>query len=261
MRRSARPLCIAAVSLCFGPAALADTKVTYESGGTDASSIAVQGDLVRWEMTDGTPNAHSMLYDNKKKKMSFVDLRHKQIHEMDETTLAKMRAMRAEMQPMMEQMRKQLKNMPPEQRRMMEKQMPQLQGMRGAGGGKNAVTARKGKKTKIKGYPCQVVDMLYNDRALHQMCVAKPAAVGMSQQDYKTMLGMFAFMDKMAQASPMAPKRFGSMLKGVPVQMKDLSTGKIQTVKSISNGRLSKDTFKLPPYKRVDPMARPSRMR
>lgn len=259
MRILARHLCVAAVSLCFAPVALADTKVTYESGGADASSIAVQGDLVRWEMTGGSGDAHSMLYDNKKKKMSFVDLERKQIHEMDESTFAKLRAMRAEMQPMMEQMRRQLKNMPPEQRRMMEKQMPQLKGMQG--GGKSSVTARRGKKTKIKGYPCQVVDMLFNDQALHQMCVAEPAAVGMSRRDYKTMLGMFEFMDKMAQASPMAPKRFGRMLKGVPVQMKDLGTGKVQTVKSVSNARLSKATFKLPPYKRVDPMARPPRMR
>lgn len=259
MRISTRPLCLAAIGLCFGPGVLADTKVTYESGGAEASSIAVQGDLVRWEMSGGVRDSHSMLYDNKKKKLSIVDLENKQIHEMDESTFAKLRAMRAEMQPMMEQMRQQLKNMSPEQRRMMEKQMPQLQAKQG--GGKSSITARLGKKTKIKGYPCQVVDMLFNDQALHQMCVAEPAAVGISGGDYKTMLGMFDFMDKMAQASPMAPKRFGGMLKGVPVQMKDLGTGKVQTVKSVSNARLSKDTFTLPPYKRVDPMARPPRMR
>ncbi len=256
---TARTLCIVAVSLAFNTAALADTLVTYESGGASASSIAVRGNLVRWESTGGGRDSHSMLYDNEKKKMSFVDLQNKQIHEMDEATFAKLRAMQAEMQPMMEQMRRQLKNMPPEQRRMMEKQMPQLRAMQG--GGKSSVTARRGKKTKIKGYPCQVVDMLFDGQALHQMCVADPAAVGISRGDYQTMLGMFEFMDKMAQASPMAPKRFGAMLKGVPVQMKDLSTGKVQTVKSVSNARLSKDKFTLPPYKRVDPMARPPRMR
>jgi translation elongation factor P/translation initiation factor 5A len=259
MRPFVRSLCFVAVSLYFGPVAIADTLVTYESSGASAASIAVKGDLVRWETTGSGRDAHSMLYDNKKKKMSFVDLENKQIHEMDETTFAKLRAMRAEMQPMMEQMRRQLKNMPPEQRRMMEKQMPQLQAMQG--GGKSTVTARRGKKTRIKGYPCQVVDMLFNGKALHQMCVAEPAAVGISRGDYQTMLGMFEFMDKMAQASPMAPKRFGAMLKGVPVQMKDLGTGKVQTVKSVSNGNLSNETFKLPPYKRVDPMARPPRMR
>jgi len=255
MRQSTRCLCFAAAGLCFGPAAFADTRVTYQTNGAEAASIAVKGDLVRWKMTDGTAGQHTLLYDNKRREVSFVDVERKQIHVMNEATLAKLRGMRAEMQPMMEQMRQRLKTMPPEQRRMMEQQMPQLRGMKG--GGADKITARRGKKTKIEGYPCQIIDMLLNGQPRHQMCVADRGDVGMSRGDYKTLRGMYEFMDKMAQASPMAPQRFGSNFKGVPVRMKDHQTGKVQTVKAVSNARLSKDVFKLPPYPRADPMERP----
>ena len=83
----------------------------------------------------------------------------------------------------------------------------------------------------------------------------------MSKEDYTTLAGMFRFLGELTKTPRMASMHFARNLKGVPLQMKDNRKGKVQTIKTITHSALTENDFELPPYERVDPMARRKKRR
>ena len=243
MHMAIRILPAAAGALMLSSAAFADVKAVYHADGKESSSLAVKGHLVRWTFHD--PRGRQvMVFDNKRKVMTVVDHSRKQVVEMNEDSI---KALKQQMKAMREQMQAQLKNLPPEQRKMIEQRM-------GVGPTKTKVVAKKGKTDKISGYPCRHYDMQVNGKSEQQVCVASLADAGVSAKDYKTLEGMFGFMQKMAESQSGGVTPFAN-IKGLPVQMKEQRTGRLQTVKSISKDGLADALFEVPPYKRVDPFA------
>lgn len=232
----------------FSAMAVADVKAVYHADGKESSSLAVKGHLVRWTFTDPR-GQQAMMYDNERKVMTVIDHAQKQIVEMNEASLE---AMRQRIQAMRAQMRAQLRSLPPEQRKMIERRI-------GAGSAKTKVVAKKGKKDRIGGYPCRHYDMLVDGKSEQQVCVAALADAGVSATDYKTLEGMFDFMQKMAESQGAGSAPFANSIKGIPVRMKEQRTGRVQTVKSISSAGLPDSLFTIPDYKRVDPFAPPKR--
>jgi hypothetical protein len=224
--------------------AAADVKAVYHADGKETASLAVKGQLVRWTFTDPR-GRQAMMYDNKSKVMTVIDHSRKQIVEMNEASI---KAMRQQMEAMRSQMQAQLKNLPPEQRKMIEERM-------GPGPGKISVVAKKGKKDKVGGYPCRHYDMQVNGKSEQQVCVAEIDDTGVSKKDYKTLEGMFDFMQKMAESQGAGTAPFANSIKGIPVRIKEQRTGRVQTVKSIKNEALPDSLFDIPPYQRVDPFA------
>jgi len=243
MLRAMRLFAPTAGVLLLSTAAQADVKAVYHADGKESSSLAVKGALVRWTFSD--PRGQQvMMYDNTRKVMTIIDHGQKQVVEMDENSL---KAMRAQMQAMRAQLQAQLRNMSPQQRKMIEQRM-------GVGPDSAKVEARKGKKDKVNGYPCQHYDMVVNGVVEQQVCVASIKDAGVSAKDYATLEGMFAFMQKMAESQG-GSTPLTKDVKGLPVRMHERRTGKIQTVTSIGNDSLSDSLFKVPDYPRVDPFA------
>lgn len=259
-----RLLCITATSFCVGTTVLADTKLVYEMNGAETFSIAIRGDLLRWEFAGGPRNLMTIAYDHKQRQLGMIDEKRKRIYLLNDKTLAAQRERDARRKRAMASARRDYKNMSPERRRQFEKHLPpwQLKRLRGDGNeGKDPVTIRKGEKMKIQGYACQVFDTILNEQPSSRVCVADRSAVGMSKDDYATLTGMFQFLGALTKTPRMASIHFARNLKGVPLQMTDNRRDKTQTVRTISLTALSDDEFKLPPYEQIDPMARRKRRR
>ncbi len=250
---------IVAVCFCIGSAARADTKLTYTMNGAETFHIAIRGNLVRWDFGGGPRDPMTIVYDNKRRQLDLIDERRKRIYPINDATIAAQNERDARRQRALESARRDYRNMSPERRRAFEKRMQpwQLKRLQGNGSeGRDGTTVRLGTKATINGYPCQFVDTILNDRPKSQVCVAGRDVVNMPKADYATLMAMFRFLGTTAKTARMRSTHFARHLEGVPLQLKDNRKGKVQTIKSIALSPLSDDAFKLPPYERIDPMAR-----
>ena len=190
--------------------------------------------------------------------MIMVDNGRKMIMEFDEATMQRQRQrMQAQLQPMMEKLREQMKHMSPEQRRMMEQQMGGL--MKGAqGSGGPTFSSKALGSDSVNGIRCRRMAILKDGQPAYEVCMASRSDAGIPQQDYETLVRMFAFMRNMAKSATAAPPIPDDM-KGVPVRMTNLGDGKVQSVKKISTSALPADPFKIPSYPKQNFGAPPRR--
>ena len=251
MKRPRGSLALLISLLATAPAiALADTKAVFEGAGSgESASYAVKNQMVRWETNELRQQKQFMLFDGKRNVMVMVDDGRKVVMEFDEKTVRQQRQrMQAQLQPMMKQLQEKMKNMPPEQRRMLEQRMGSLMKGQQGGGAGPAFSSKEIGRSRVKGIPCRRVEIRRDGQPMHEICVANRSDTGIPQQDYDTLMQMFAFMRNMSKMASTGAPPFADNVKGVPVQMKSHMDGSVQTLKKISTSALPAAPFKAPPY-------------
>ena len=112
-----------------------------------------------------------------------------------------------------------------------------------------------GENRRIAGIDCAMHMVSEGGQPVEEVCVATPQSVGIPQDDYQTLRGMFAFMQEMADqvmggASGFAMPDFD----GVPVQIRDLDDGSVSTLRSVSTRKINANALSVPAdYRQLDP--------
>ena len=226
------------------PAALADTRLTMTDNSDEPSvtAISVHDGKVVLE-SDGVIMG---IYNANTRSFTQVDHQSKTYMVMDD---AAMEGVADQMSDMMKQFEEQMANVPPEQRDAMMQMIPaemreRMQGKKPKA--KKADISWSGKSDKVAGYKCKVANVTSPDGEKNTACVAKPGALGISDDDYDALTGMFDTMQEMAA-------RFGSEaempnardLGGIPIRMSG-DDGEMTVLQDVNNDKLDGAMFEVP---------------
>lgn len=132
--------------------------------------------------------------------------------------------------------------LPKEQQAMARAAMRQMAGL-----DRPAVTLRDaGKQDSVKSRVCAVKELLSGDQVKQTLCVASPETMGFSKQEFASVLGMYALIEQMRDASGMAQPDPMAKLNAVPIRIKDEGTGEMQVLRSVSQDPIDPKQFELP---------------
>lgn len=245
-----RRFALTLAALTLSGAAAADTKAVYQTAdGKDTMTVSVKGPMARWDADQFRKDQRYALFDSTRGVIVIVDDGRKEIMEIKPEQIRKTREqMQSQLAPMMKQLQEQMKNMPPEQRRMIEKQMSAMMPQQD-GAPKTTYTTKKIGSGRVMNIPCTRHSVLRDGKAMHEVCIATPAAAKVSAADYTTIKKMFETMREMASAAASTSVPMGGDLEGMPLEMKNNADGKTHSIQSLSTSTLPAEDFKLPAYK------------
>jgi uncharacterized membrane protein YgcG len=243
--------------------AVADTTLQFTTNQGDKPNwVMIKDGMVR--MVSSSPQGEQVsIYDNNRKTFTVLDDKEKTYMVMDRNTVQEQaQSFKQMQQQMMAQMQERLKEMPAEERQQMEEQMAKY----GFGtGAKKApqpqfTTRKAGRTETVNGMQCEVYESLQDGKPVGQACVASIQSLGLSQADYNTLKGMFAFTRDMAAqfaaaaGGPMPPNPMSTFdnVEGLPIKVSGTG-GEVMTLEGISHNSLSPNYFGIPVgYTRMD---------
>ena len=227
---------------------LADTTLDYDSSKNPDAEMSIQikdGDVLM-----GGKQSKA-LYKAGSREIVVIDHSRKTYMVIDEAAAQKMNdqvtAMQDQMQAMMAQMQKQMANMSPEQRAAVEEAMKQRMPAMGNQAVRTTVE-RKGKGS-VGDIPCAKLVVRSGNEPAHEACVASASAVGMSSEDYESMMDA---MDEMQRLMRKMSAGMGALqvnvreLDGIPVRMRNLSDGETSSLTGRSSSTLDPALFEVP---------------
>ncbi len=242
--------------------AVADSTLKFRTrNNADTNAVMIRGDKVRMESAT-SEGAQISIYSSKNKTFTVLNKEQKSYIVMDQNSV-KEQAIRIKdtQQRLMAQMREQMRNMPPEQRKMVEQKMAELSSMDTGKMKPSTFSARKTGNTKrIGGIECDVYQSYRDGRPLGDACIANRKALNLSESDYTTLRGMFAFLREMRMqfasgsgvATPETEMGLFEDIDGLPVKVTSTS-GEQMTLEEVSDKALSPELFEIPAgFKKVD---------
>lgn len=237
MQKIALPALLFASSLAH-----ADVSMTL----SDGSFIKVNDRFVAIGDEDG----HGIFEDGKSTFL-MVDHDEKTYMEVSETFAEDVSAMMAK------QMEEMLADIPPAQRAMFEQSM--AESLPGGGMMPEPPTMhvkKTGKRDTVAGYECAEVEISYGDGGVEELaCVATAQELGISNNDFDSMAGAIRSLSQMAgmDGDDESIMDFEAM-GGLPIRTRDLESGDVDELVSLSKDKLDDDTFAVPPNYRETSM-------
>lgn len=226
----------------------------------EPNTVMVSGPMVRTEST--TPRGKSMsVYDNNSKTLMLIDDRQKSYAIMNHATIEKqVKHIHELRERVWTETQQQLQKMPREQRRLMERR---ISDMGGSGDTSKRMpfrfsTSRTSRMETVNGIRCEVYESFRNKEKLGEACIAGSKALYISNSDYQTLQGLFAFLrymtERFVSASPSsgADMSLFNNVGGLPVKMTN-AHGQTMILQGIAKHNLPPELFVVPNgYQRVD---------
>jgi len=223
--------------------AIADTSITMQEQGAENGAVTVIN--IRDGKVAMTEDGKTMgLYDAASGSFTQLDHSGKAFMVMDDDA---MDAVEGQISDAMKEMEAQLAGMPPEQREAMMQMVPGMADLMDRKKEAKGVDIDfTGKSDKVGGYSCKIAQITTASGLTSQACIAKPSALGVSNDDFAAMGAMLDTMQNFA-------KRFGQdaelpsakQLKGIPVRMTG-ADGEVTILTSVSNDKLDSAMFEVP---------------
>lgn len=175
-------------------------------------------------------------------------------HEYTEIDEASVKALAAQVGPMIEQMREKLAQLPPEQRATME-EILNMQAKKDEPAPKIEVR-NSGAKEKIAGYDCVRWDVLRDGTKSGEIWAAKWSATGASKKDFAVLSQLNEFLATLHAAAP-ATRDLGDggligemdRVDGFPVRIRQFEDGVLaseSTLESLHTESVAASTFEVP---------------
>jgi hypothetical protein len=250
MKTTAFSLAVAATSLSAG-VAHAGITIVAQRGEGDTTTMYVDGDHGRFEMSKPDKHDTGMIFDGASKKFLIVNDRDKSYSEITEEDMKKMSERVAAMRA---QAAERMKSLPPEQRKKMEAMMGSMGGM-GPGKQPDYKFERIGDKKTVNGFACETYRMLEDGKAVEELCISPWSAGLVKKGDFE---GLRKFAEGMAESfkGAMSQDRNWFMMKkfesfpGFPITRTLLGEGgkrtEVEQVKSVKRGSIAGSMFSVP---------------
>lgn len=234
---------IASTALLAVGAAAADTTLIYDQGA-DAFKVRIRPGEVRiddnsdrWQLYRREAGADSgAIFSVAPAQDTYV--------RMDADTAGRIKTRMAELRAQME---RELAKLPPAQREIaraaLAEQLPSLKQ-----GKVNVELRTTGDTDRVAGIECKVVQVLRDGAPQETLCLAEPAALGMSAEEFATVEAMFALMQTMLAGTGLESVGLPYLrLNGMPIRYQDALSGKKRTLSVVAHDKLSDLVFEIPP--------------
>ncbi len=256
-------LALAATALLMSAGAHADTRMSFSTGDSDLSRIAIKGDRVRME---GGDRETVTLFDATGRKMTVIEPAERRYYRMDAETVKRQgRQVSEQMRQAREQMEQQLQNVPEEQREMMREQMEQMleSQMPEAGAEPADIRIERGGGGRVAGVACERVTVHEGGSVAQRLCIAEASELGMSGSDMGTLRSLFSMLAEIAasfgaggHSSAPAPARVLDEFGGIPIEATDAQGNVEWALQSVEDTDLDAETFRVPSgYREVEPFS------
>lgn len=238
--------CVASVAL---PAA-ADTVLSFDTTDQQtASTVRMVDGAVR---IDGQQAGEWMLYQADENALFIVSPRDQSYTRMDE---AGIRQLGGQMDAARTEWEAELAKLPPEQRAMAEQMMQRMTGGRSLEKTAPPEPRPTGSSQTVAGVQC--ANYVVEQRgASESLCVAKPDALGLSEEEYATVQAMYRLLAKLSEATGFAGSAAprADKLPGVPVLIEREGGKSRQRLTGVTHPNLESSVFALPSgYTERDP--------
>jgi hypothetical protein len=230
--------------LCFvlttAPGAQADTTLEYWLNETGAK----QGKLHTVHIKDGRilvkgvdGEGKDFLFSSSPEQLFVIDHGRRSFRGLDEAQINRLAKQSEAVQPLLQGFGEQLARLNPKQRQKWE----------GILGGKtvdNIAAAAKpvepvsivkaGAGRKVEGIPCQPMNVFQGKSQTAEFCLADPAKLNISADDYATLRGLLGFSERLVGKTQGLARQFGvslpniglNGLEGVPIEISEVSGAK-----------------------------------
>ncbi|MEM9057244.1 MAG: DUF4412 domain-containing protein [Pseudomonadota bacterium] len=230
-------------SLLLPGIASADVRIHMATDGNDAIASVMSVRDGHMLIEDSSDRSASMLFRADSNALVVISHDNKSYMTVDDKAMDEMKT---QIDAAMQQMQEQLKNMPDEQRRMIMERMPNMLPQQETA--KSTYSVKKsGEKDTVASVSCEIMTVLKDGVPEGQGCIATAKDMGISKQDFNTMVSMFERLRGMAG-------RFGktdeapdlSAIGGFPMRMTSTNGRQTAQVVRIETEALDGALFEVP---------------
>jgi hypothetical protein len=260
-------------SLLLAPAAEADSTLEFLVKETRAPSAKTQPVLIKDGkiMVKGAGgDAHlDVLYDRDRDELVIIDHHKHTFMAVDERQVNRIAQQTEDVQPLLKGLGEQIRKLSPKQR---EKWGQMLGGnisldklAKAAEPLEPASLVKTGTGKNVAGVACQAMNVIQGSAPMAEICLADPAKMNISSDDYATIRALFGFSEKLAAKTQGLAGQFGIKIPnialhdvaGIPVEMRDLSEEHLgsMTLSRIETSAVSPDLMQIPSGYKAEQLA------
>lgn len=223
-------------------AAFADTTMHFalqKPGGAGRSTVYVRPGEVRSNNSHGT----WMLYKAGSNTLYVVQPKSKSYIRVDRD---KIRRLGKRMAQARKRYRAELKKVPPKQREKIEKSIGPM--LRSPAQRQPLRLHTGGATHRVGGVACRSGRISQGGKVLQRICIAEPAALGMSRKEFESLKGLYRLMADLDATTGFGPGPMPDLgrLDGVPISLRSARGGESQRLTTVNHKKLSASLFALP---------------
>jgi len=185
-----------------------------------------------------------IFYQRANERLVLIDHKKQRFTPITEEKIDQIARQTQDLQPVLQGLGDQLKKLSPKQRAKWEDMLGGIS-VDQLGSAKNPANnsrlVKTGQAKEVAGIRCEQLDVVQGSAKLAEVCLANPASMPLSADDYATIRSLLAFTQRIASKAQGFASQFGvslppvqlSDLAGVPVEMADFS-GKRPTVMALN---------------------------
>jgi hypothetical protein len=252
------------LALCIVQAARSDSTLEYLVVEDDSKPGKIQPVIIKdgkilVKAVGGDGNM-DIIYSAAPGMLFIVDHGKRSVMTLDDAQVNRISKQTEAVQPLLQGFGEQLAKLDPKQRTKWEAMLGgKISLDKIAEAAKPVQTAKivkSGQTRKVAGIACEQMNVFQDKKKSAEFCMADPAKLNLSGQDYATIRSLLGFLERLSSKTQGLAKQFGinlpdidfSDVSGVPIQLRDVSShnqGSL-TMKGIEASTVSADVMKIP---------------
>ena len=259
--------------LLLAPVARADSILEFlvKETRVDAAKtqpVLIKGGRVMVKGAGGDKNL-DVLYDRAQEELVIIDHHKRSFTAVDEQQVNRIARQTEEVQPLLKGLGEQIGKLSPKQR---EKWGQMLGGnvsldkiAKAAEPAQPANLVKTGTGKSVAGIACEQMNVIQGSAPMAEICLADPAKLNISSDDYATIRAMLSFSERIAARTRGLAGQFGIKIPhiamqdvaGIPVEMRDLSDEHLgsMTLSRILTSAVSADQMQIPSGYKAEQLA------
>ena len=257
-------------SLLLVPAAKADSvleflvKETRDPAGKTQPVLVKDGQI----MVKGAGGDENLdfLYSRAQERLVIIDHHKRTFMPVDEQQVNRIAQQTEDVQPLLKGLGEQIGKLSPKQRDKWEQMLGGNISLdkiaKAAEPQKPSSLVKTGMGKNVAGIACQQMNLIQGTAPMAEVCLADPASMNMSGDDYATIRSLFSFSERLATKTQGLAGQFGVKIPniairevaGIPIELRDLSGENLgsMTLSRILSTAVSPERMQIPNGYRVE---------
>lgn len=251
-------------SLLLAPAAKADSvleflvKETREPAGK-TQPVLIKDGKIMVKGAGGDANL-DFLYSRAQESLVVIDHHKRTFMPVDEQQVNRITRQTEDVQPLLQGLGEQIGKLSPKQRAKWEQMLGGNISLdkiaKAAEAPKPTSLVKTGMGKNVAGIACQQMSVIQGSAPMAEVCLADPATMNISSDDYATIRSLFSFSERLAAKTQGLAGQFGIKIPniaihdvaGIPIEMRDLSGENpgSMTLSRIITSAVSPDLMQIP---------------
>ena len=257
----------------LAPVARADSILEFLVKETHAPAAKTQPVLIKDGkiMVKGAGgDAHlDVLYNRAQDELVIIDHRKRTFMPVDEQQVNRIARQTEEVQPLLKGLGEQIRKLSPKQRekwgQMLGNNISLDKIAKASEPAKPTDLVKTGTGKNVAGVACQEMNVIQGSVPMAEICLADPAKMNISSDDYATIRSLFSFSERLAAKTQGLASQFGIKIPniaihdaaGIPIEMRDLSGEDLgsMTLSRIITSSVAPDLMQIPSGYKAEQLA------